>query len=489
MSETPSLREWLKHEAEKRDVPAEELLLQSQKRDPMWKGTRADHAKAEWFARYWQLAVSERPDDEVHPRGVHYLIDGLDESVEPPTNCSWTVYQNTEKCFNYLKDASILARVLGYIPLDGVLDNKHQQTTVSRYGEHSTEPAAGSHTSAPTGVSVPQIPRVTERAQLRFDGDAETFADYAADRLADELIYEIEIDPARQAAFHIELWCEKSLPGAAKDLARRLGVNVVVEGEGDLSYTVAADLADRIQEAGKPATILYLSDFDPKGDNMAVAMASKLAWLKQRGDLDHRVTVEQLAVTRDQIEEHDLPRKPISGSKPSATGTGGAAYDTLVNEWEERKGTGAVELQALWKDHDIFMDILEAGLSKYIDADLSERTREAKSDWRDEVREVVREAVDELAVGNQLPDLQDWLDEFNDELEDAQGVIADLREMINEGAYAEWKDEVQALVDILDVPAVEVPEGEAPFPDDPLYDSARDYGENLARVRQHKEGR
>lgn len=153
------------------------------------------------------------------------------------------------------------------------------------------------------------------------------------------------------------------------------------------------------------------------------------------------------------------------------------------------KGTGAVELQALWKDHDIFMDILEAGLSKYIDADLSKRTREAKSDWRDEVREVVREAVDELAVGNQLPDLQDWLDEFNDELEDAQDEIAGLREMINEGAYAEWKDEVQALVDILDVPAVEVPEGEAPFPDDPLYDSARDYGENLARVRQHKEGR
>lgn len=489
----PSLRDWIRQQADGMDTPVDELLIQSQKRDPMWKGTEADHAKARWFAKYWKITIDSRPDDEVHPRGVHYTIYELDYDVEPPTSCSWPVYRNNERCYGYLEDASVLARVLGYVPLDGVIDNKHGQTTITRYGEHHTKPRLDD-VFTPTGVSVPEIPRVDDRARLLFDGDSETspdrvdYAEYAGDRLARQLSRDVEFDPAQQAAYHIELWCEKSLPAAAKDVARRHGVNVVVEGEGDLSYTVAADLVTRINEAGKPGLVLYLSDFDPKGDNMASAMTGKLAWLKQRGDLNQRVLVDQLAVTVDQIRELDLPRKPISGSDPNATGTGGRAYDTLVDEWERRKGSGAVELQALWKDHGIFVDILEDGLSTYVDDRLRSKNQKAIVDWKDDVRESVREAVDESELGGQLSDVEGWVDDFNDDLEDAQEVIEQLRTMLDDGAFAEWTKSVRETLDELDVPEAEPPEAVAELPNDPLYDSDRSYGENLASVRAHKEG-
>lgn len=489
-----SLREWIREQADEAGVPVDELLLQSQRRDPMWKGTRADHAKAEWFARYWRITVEDREHKQAHPRGVHYTIYELDEDVHPPTDCSWSVYRNTDQCDDYLKEASVLARVLGYVPLDGVIDNKHEQTTITEYGEHETEPAVEDLPIKPTGVSVPDVPRVEDRARYDFrtidrPPAPEAYAEYAADRIARELRHHVEIDQARQAAYHVELWCEKSIPREAKPVARRHGVNVIVEGEGDLSYVLAGDLARRIEQAGKPAVILYCSDFDPKGDNMASAMAGKLAWLKHRGDLTERVAVYPLAVTQAQIHEHDLPRKPISGSDPTATGTGGRAYDTLVTEWEERKGSGAVELQALWKDHGIFLDILRDGLDDVVDPDLPDRTREAREDWQDDLREAVHDVIEDADIDDDLVNVDAWLEAFNDELEDAAEVIEDLRDLVDDGAIADWKDTVEELVDAVDVPAVDVPEGETDLPADPLYDSDRSYGENLRAVRAHEEGR
>ncbi|WP_245800628.1 hypothetical protein [Natrinema saccharevitans] len=71
-------------------------------------------------------------------------------------------------------------------------------------------------------------------------------------------------------------------------MAADLGCNVVVEGEGDLSLTVANELAQRVEAAGKPAVILYLSDYDPVGYSTPANMAGKLTWLHQRGDLEQR---------------------------------------------------------------------------------------------------------------------------------------------------------------------------------------------------------
>ena len=310
-----SLRAWIKRQAAEYGVDPDDLLIQSRRRDPMFKGTKADHAKAEWFAELWKKAVAGREEKRIHIRGVHYFIvmstdeettlnvdqlpvdydpaelNQLKGPIRPPTDCSWSEYANTDKCYDYLEGTATLARILGYIPLDGIYDNKHDQLVITHYGEHRTE-ADTSVLPTPTGVRLPSISRAGARGELTFDSP-EAFADYLADALVDELAAQISFDTSSQAPFHMEVWCEKGLPDYIHSTARELGVNVIVEGEGDLSLTIAAEFVRRVDEAGKPAIILYLSDFDPKGDHMSSAMAGKLAWLEARGDLDHRVCIDR----------------------------------------------------------------------------------------------------------------------------------------------------------------------------------------------------
>jgi hypothetical protein len=476
------LRSRIEELAEKFDVGVDDLLIQSRRRDAMWKGTDADHRKAEWFARYWRRAVEHRDEKRIHVRGVHYFICMLDDDVWPPTECSWDVYQNTTQCYDYLESCAKLARILGYIPLDGIEDKKHGQRVVTEYGTHRRRPETLGVT-VPTGVSAPHIPRPDERAKLRFDPDTESFAEYAADRLAGRLIESIRFDGPTQAPFHLEVWSEKTLPDYVKTVCRDYGVNVVVEGEGDLSLTIAHELAERVESAGKPAVILYLSDFDVKGDEMAGNMAAKLAWLKARGDITQRVCIEQLAVTREQIQELGLPRKPIEAS--AHTGTGGKSYNTRITEWEERKGAGATELNALENRPDAFKSILQEGLAPYVDPALAEKNAEARDEYRDELADVIRESLSESGVEDDLSQLRRWVAEFNDSLDRAEPMLRALRDQ-QEGFLSEWSDVVREVIEDTAFPVADVPDGEGAYPDAPLYDSERSYVENLQRIQRYK---
>ncbi|APX98669.1 hypothetical protein [Natronorubrum daqingense] len=504
----PSLREQIKQQAREYGVDVDDLLIQSRRRDPMFKGTNGDHAKAEWFADLWEQAVAGRDQQSIHVRGVHYYIvmstdegttlnidqlpvaydpdelEQLEGPVRPPTNCSWDEYANTDKCYDYLEEAATLARILGYIPLDGIHDNKHSQLLVTKYGDHRAQ-ADVSDLSTPTGVSLPSLPREGACAELEFD-EPDEFADYLADQVIDEAIEQIEFDATSQAPFHVEIWCEKGLPDYIHALARELGVNVIVEGEGDLSLTIASEFVQRVEAAGKPAVVLYLSDFDVIGDGMASAMAGKVAWLDERGDLTQRVCIEQVAVTQDQVERFGLPRKPISESE--YTGTGGKAYDTLVSEWEERKGAGACELNTLEQIPALYKQIVRDAVEPYRDPGLEDKNELALREWRAELRAVIREHVDEAGFPEHVDDLEAWIGAWNSRLEEIEPVVTDLRQRTRDGFYAEWRDAVETTLEHTEWPTVTVPEGEGMFPDDPLFDSDRAYPENVARVQRHKEG-
>lgn len=505
---TSSLREWIKTQANEYGVDADDLLIQSRRRDPMFKGTNADHAKAEWFANLWKKAVAGRDQKRIHVRGVHYFIvmstsedstlnidqlpveydpdelDRLQGPVEPPTDCSWTEYANTDKCYDYLESAATLARILGYIPLDGIHDNKHDQMVVTRYGEHTTE-ADTSEVPTPTGVRLPSVPKPGDRGELKFDNPGK-FADYLADELVDDLAEQVSFDTSSQSPFHVEIWCEKGLPDYIHSTARDLGVNVVVEGEGDLSLTIASEFVRRVETAGKPAIILYLSDFDPKGDHMASAMSGKLAWLDARGDLTQRVCIEQVAVTQEQVKQYGLPRKPISDSEK--TGTGGKAYDTLKDDWERRKGTGACELNTLEQIPALYKNVVEEAVSPYRDPGLEDKNKHALKEWKADLRDVIEERVEEVGLPNDVDELEAWLEAWNEQLSEIDPVVEELQELKKEGFYDEWVEEVEETIEETEWPTVTVPEGDGMYPDDPLFDSERSYPENVARVQQHKDG-
>ncbi|AEH39525.1 hypothetical protein [Halopiger xanaduensis] len=482
-----ALREWIDGLAEQYNVDADDLLIQSRRRDPMYKGTEADHAKAEWFARLWNEAVEQRESDRIHVRGVHYHVYMSDMDVEPPTDCSWETYDNTQKCYDYLEECAVLARILGYIPLDGIIDKRADTRTVTEYGNHTVRPDPEG-LPAPTGVRTPHIPDPEASAELVFDPDETEYSEWAADRVASSARECLSFDEARQSPYHIELWSEKTLPDYIRGrggLAAEYGCNVVVEGEGDLSLTVANELAQRIEQAGKPAVILYLADFDPKGYDMPANMAGKLAWLKQRGDLEQRVVIERLAVTTDQIEALDLPRKPIEES--TSTGTGGVAYNRRITEWEQEHGAGATELNALEQHPEEFRRIVRKALEEYTDPDLPQKNEQRGDEWEDDVESRIEAALLEAGVDDDLEDLQQWLEEFNEAYAEVADVFERLRaKMDDESTLGEWETMVRAILRETEFPVATVPDGDAPLPDDPIYDSSRSYVENKMRIDRYR---
>jgi len=466
------------------DVEWESLLFSSPSRDPMWKGTDTDHKKAEWFATQWRRAVHDRSEDSIHPRGVHYtLIQDVDEPVRPPTaRTSWDEYENTTKCYDYLVSCSVLARILGYVPLDGVRDQKNESTVLTKYGQHSLDPAHDAiGPDYPDGVSVPNVPRVEERAGYNgLSTIARQYAKYAA--------WMIEFDRPRQQPFHVEIWSEKAAPDVLHDLADQYAVNAVVEGEGDLSYRVAHDLVQRINEGGKPAVILYLSDFDPKGDNMATAMSSKIAWLDEVGELEQRVMVKQMAVTQDQIEEYDLPRAPIDTDTSADASTGKKAYRTLVTEWEERKGTGAVELQAMWRDEGRFAEVVEHHLQRLYDPTIRDLNSDRLKEFRQEVRNQARSTLEDADLDDAEAEIEEWIEEFNGTLQEAEEYLERLNDMQNAAIRSEWSAAVEHALADVEFPDVDPPEGDGHEPARPLYDSKRPYKANVDEINAHREG-
>ncbi|ADB63927.1 hypothetical protein Htur_5039 (plasmid) [Haloterrigena turkmenica DSM 5511] len=482
-----SPREQIDALAEEYGVDVDDLLIQSRRRDPMYKGTDADHAKAEWFARLWQQAVEQRESDRIHVRGVHYTVYMSDMDVEPPTNCSWESYDNTQRCYDYLEECAVLARILGYIPLDGIIDKRADTRTVTEYGTHTLEPDPEG-VSAPTGVATPTIPHPEARAGLVFDPAEIDYSQWVGGRVASSAREQLSFDEARQSPYHIELWSEKTLPDYIRGpggLAAEYGCNVIVEGEGDLSLTVANELAQRIEAAGKPAVILYLADFDPKGYDMPANMAGKLAWLHQRGDLEQRVAIERLAVTKDQIEQLELPRKPIEES--TATGTGGVAYNRRVTEWEEQHGAGATELNALEQQPEEFRRIVRSALERYTDPDLESKNERRGDEWEDDVESRIEARLREAGANDDLDDLEAWIDDFNDAYAEVADVFGRLRGMMDdESALGAWESMVDELLADTEFPVATVPKGDAALPDDPIYDSGRSYAENKMRIDRYR---
>jgi hypothetical protein len=64
------------------------------------------------------------------------------------------------------------------------------------------------------------------------------------------------------------------MKGMLVPLCQRYGT-VLRTGLGELSITAITALIERVRDLSKPTRILYVSDFDPAGQSMPVAVARK----------------------------------------------------------------------------------------------------------------------------------------------------------------------------------------------------------------------
>ena len=152
---------------------------------------------------------------------------------------------------------------------------------------------------------------------------------------------------------YVEVWCESNATvPMLEDGTWELGVQLQPCG-GDLTLYPVYMAAQRFQrhiDAGRPAVVIYVGDWNPKGEQIPRSIKRNL--LERHG-----VEVEfvRVAITAEQIDEHQLPAK-----KPGKIKDG----DHLAIPWIKKHGALYVEVEAMAPQTliEIVSDAVEARL-------------------------------------------------------------------------------------------------------------------------------
>jgi hypothetical protein len=407
--------------------PLSTLYALSPSNDPFYVGP-ARQASAEWFIKLWRKFDITRG---IHLRRLHYLF----VSQEPPLK--WpdgTPYENTDSCSQEMGRAASAARYLGLVPTEAFDDRRNPEaiTNIRVTGEPTVNIYSDELESLPDDMPDPprvllDVPEPTQRYQL-------------------------------------EIWAEKTtMNDVLEPLAEKYGINLIT-GMGELSITACSLFIDRAKVNGRPVRILYISDFDPGGQSMPVAVARKIEFMLYDAGLDLDVQVRPVVLTKEQCEEYDLPRTPIKDTERRA------------DAFEKRHGEGATELDALEALHPGLLEqILEKEISRYHDAMLAKRTK-AKANK-------VRTTLDEFNVKIHER-FENEIDEMRKEYDE---VVASHQAWL-EGIEPVWQAIKESIRDEMPDTSGAWPEPNAGDEDpDPLYDSGRDYVEQMDRYKKFQD--
>lgn len=175
---------------------------------------------------------------------------------------------------------------------------------------------------------------------------------------------------------YAELWVEKqALAGVLSPLAREFHVPLMVN-KGYSSASAMFESAERINQASddgrKPVTIFYLGDHDPSGEDMVRDIETRL---REFGCDD--LTVTKIALTMDQVEEHDPPPNPAKISDPRA------------KAYIEKFGDSSWEVDAL--PPDVLAQLIRDAFESCIDADALDAIKEQEEEDKEWLREKLKE--------------------------------------------------------------------------------------------------
>lgn len=395
----------IKATAKKAGVKVSDLLALSPNNDPFYAGKPADVLQARWFKMVWDAAGYENSENGVHLRRVHYWCVSQENLLDHRGDR----YENTDKHWSYLTQAAKMARYLQYVRIADISDNKNPPPV------HKVKYSQNPMTYE---LVVPEI----DDPEIKF------FGKWYADA----------------QPYHLEIWVEKStMNDVLLPLCKKYHANLLTF-EGEVSITATYDIGVRIEDAGKPTRVFYISDFDPAGMSMPVAMSRKVEYMLQHYNIEHEVKVKPIALNRDQVKQYRLPRTPIKETESRA------------KNFEDVFGRGAVELDALEALHPgVLAEIVETELSRY-------HSRSAF--W------AVQSQIDAMR-GELRSRIADITAEYSEE-------IAAVQEMLNElrGIRLDVSD-----YQVERYPAT-VPENAGDF----LFDSGREYLEQIVSYKEFK---
>jgi hypothetical protein len=340
-----------------------------------------------------------------------------------------TPYANTEADWEWLSsEAGKAARWLGYLPFDQIVDQRNAAPTVQIF----KEPAPYGYLTVGLDVSIPDADDIRPRVEV---DDFYGVQPYKIVMVGEKSSLEPVLSPIA-ASHKADLY----LP------------------TGCLSDTLIYQMANIGAADGRPMVVLYFSDCDPSGWNMAVEVARKLQAFKvlEFSDLDFEV--HRVALTPDQVREYGLPSTPLK------------ATELRGDAWRQATGVEQTEIDALASLHpDLLEEIARDAIAPFFDPTLDQRVRAAQDQWLEAAQATVDGAVD-----------QDHLDRLRTEAE---------------AKLTEWREQLDAINDQLrldvsdfDLPPIQIPEAEvnsAPHPL-PLLDSQWSFAEQCQALKESK---
>jgi hypothetical protein len=192
---------------------------------------------------------------------------------------------------------------------------------------------------------------------------------------------------AGQQPYRIIFVGEKSSLGPVlRPFAGRVQGELILPN-GEMSDTLIHDLAARAITDGRPAVVLYFSDFDPAGHSMPANVARKLQALTVEKFPGLAIEVHAVALTLDQVRQYGLPSTPLKDTEQRA------------DRWREVMGHEQTEIDALAALRpEILGGIVRAAVTPFYDFGLAERASRAQSDWRQQAEATLHEHPDYTAV-------------------------------------------------------------------------------------------
>jgi hypothetical protein len=409
-----------------------DLIALSPQNDPFYVGVAARREAGEWFARLWgELGFKVGS----HTRRIHYVLVSSDPPILKPNG---KPYLNTENDWKTLGTASLAARYHRLIPDRALVDRRNDPAIIWATAPTQAKPAS-CQTAGEHGIS------------LRNEINRDVIPPWLAITSAHV-----------PQPFLVEVWVEKSTQDDILiPLARRLGFNLQV-GAGETSEVLARDAISRAMVDRRPMRILYVSDFDPSGRSMPVALARKIEfWIMELG-LDLDITLDPIVLTPEQCEHYRLPRTPLKET------------DRRAAKFEGRFGSGATELDALEAIHPgELAKIVEAAVGRYIDPSLSSRLRAVNSAFGQRVRAAESAVLSRFDTSDIERRLNELADDFESSFEDLDEEADDMWAEITKQLAAE----APAFDQELPSPQPATP------PEAPLFDSKRSYLEQMDHYR------
>jgi hypothetical protein len=261
-------------------------------------------------------------------------------------------------------------------------------------------------------------------------------------------------DSAVRQDYVVEVWIEKSTQNDwLAPLCQRRHVNLAV-GIGEQSEIRSRELAQRAAKYAVPVRVLYLSDLDPGGRSMPMAVARKVEFTIHKFGFDVDFQLIPVGLTPDQCDEYNLPRAPIKEG------------ERRKDKFEEAFGRGATELDALEALHPGEMGrILDAEIDNFLDPTLGQRVAAARREQSGPIVKIEAEIEDKYAV--EIEALESELSSIDDQLQE----VADRAQELWDKMGKELEEQCPDLSEV-EIPRSEAPGGTERFV---LFDSKRDY--------------